>query len=194
MTKRKRQPTLLSGTVDSILAEIDNGREQALVWAEARAVLLDEEPYKRFMAAYQELDYMSRKREPLESLCKTAEIDPAQFLADFAFMSAKYAKLHVEVLKASHMPEVVRTSLLEAQKTDGWNDRHALLQQEGVHHAPKAANINVSQTVQSGTVLSFEDEARLLNESLERPALPEATTEFVDAEFSEVKKKVEVAA
>lgn len=193
MAKKKLNltpPTI--GTLDHILAEVPDGqgRYLSLIWARALAVTGDAK-YRKFIEAYDERD---RDDQPLEYFCEAAGLDPDDYLADFVKCSKKYAHLHVELIKYAGLPKVVQTSYAEAQKPEGWNDRNAILKQEGLHHAPQANQINVNQNVMNQTAImshsDFTSQLEAIESGVEPRAIEAASTEFIDAEIVHEDEKV----
>lgn len=178
------------GSLDDVLAEHPEGRDLSLLWARALAITGDTK-YKAFIAAY-DAD-KSRDSTPLETFCAAAKVSPSDYYGMFAKMMLEYTGQKIDVIKAARLPEVVRASYDTAQSPTGFDDRHAILQQEGHHFTPKANQINIQQNqLTTGAVESMADFTKTLEELSGPRQLPAATTEFIDGSVVVEGEKVEV--
>lgn len=179
------------GSLDYYLSEIPEGRELSLVWARALAIT-GEEKYRKFFEKYDSYKRAERESVALEVCCAYAKLDPADYLGDFVRTAKKYSTVHIDIMKVAMLPDVIRKSYETARTSDDFDDRHAILQQEGHHHAPKANQINIQQNQIAG---GYEDMASFTHslEELEQPKqLPAASTEFIDGSIVTSDEKVSV--
>lgn len=128
-----------------LTTQITGGKARFMEFA--RLALHIEPGLAPVVESYEGLTHWKRSAVSIDELCVCHGIDPLHFIAVVAEAALKYGNNSAILIAALQFPEVIVKSVEEALKSDGFQDREALMKHHGFIPTPHGTSVNVQANI-----------------------------------------------
>jgi hypothetical protein len=112
----------------------------------------DPEMIDKFMEAWSELTEPEREAvESMDRICRALDFNPRTLLEYVVGYSFSVGDEVTKFMDHMLLPSLYKKSYQAGMRLDGFDDRNAILQQKGLHYAPKGGGISITQNMQQLT-------------------------------------------